>query len=83
MENVVKYSVTNLCRQQLTNLLVLFLAVEPQKFSQLDSGGRTGADLQMKCTLHPSQLSLALQFVLHYTEIRNKDTQEFHIVTEL
>jgi hypothetical protein len=51
---------SGLLHKKLTNLLVLFLAVVLREHLQLDLEGQTGADLQMMCTLHPSQLSLAL-----------------------
>jgi hypothetical protein len=56
-------------QEQLTNLLVLFLVVEMQELLQPDLRDQTDADLQMKCTLHPSLLSLALQRLLHGTGI--------------
>jgi hypothetical protein len=63
------YSITNMFHKQLTNLLVLFLAAEMQELLQPDLEDQTDADLQMKCTLHPSLLSLALQHLLHGTGI--------------
>jgi hypothetical protein len=63
------YPITNMFQEQLTNLLVLPLAEEMQELLQPDLRDQTDADLQMKCTLHPSLLSLALQRLLHGTGI--------------
>jgi hypothetical protein len=47
----------------------LFLAAEIQKVLLPGLEDQTDADLQTKCTLHPSLLSLALQRLLHGTGI--------------